>query len=130
MLAIGGSRVYALVPTLPQTVVVTDLALRVKSRFRVPTDVKYRGIVRAGGRTYVFGYREGRIVDPVAGLRESDAVVTRVGTDVRAFKVGDEVYARPRDLRIGTFAEYIAIDQADLASSRAHSRWKSPPRSR
>src|SRR5438105_15794983 len=38
MLAIGGSRVYALVPTLPQTVVVTDLALRVKSRFRVPTD--------------------------------------------------------------------------------------------
>ncbi len=42
-------------------------------------------------------------------------VVTRVGADVRDFKVGDEVYARPRDLRIGTFAEYIAIDQADLA---------------
>src|SRR6059036_1928511 len=41
--------------------------------------------------------------------------VTRVGPDVRAFKVGDEVYARPRDLRIGTFAEYIAIDQADVA---------------
>ncbi len=41
--------------------------------------------------------------------------VTRVGADVRAFKVGDEVYARPRDLRIGTFAEYIAIDQADVA---------------
>lgn len=42
-------------------------------------------------------------------------VVTRVGADVRHFKVGDEVYARPRDLRIGTFAEYIAIDQADVA---------------
>ena len=42
-------------------------------------------------------------------------VVTRVGADVRDYKVGDEVYARPRDLRIGTFAEYIAIDQADLA---------------
>jgi len=41
--------------------------------------------------------------------------VTRVGADVRAFKIGDEVYARPRDLRIGTFAEYIAIDQADVA---------------
>src|SRR5271169_990473 len=32
-------------------------------------------------------------------------VVTQVGPGVRDFKVGDEVYARPRDLRIGTFAE-------------------------
>ncbi len=42
-------------------------------------------------------------------------VVTRVGAEVTDFKPGDEVYARPRDLRIGTFAEYIAIDQADVA---------------
>ena len=42
-------------------------------------------------------------------------VVTQVGAGVRNFKVGDEVYARPRDLRIGTFAEYIAIDQNDVA---------------
>ena len=42
-------------------------------------------------------------------------VVTEVGADVRDFKVGDEVYARPRDLRIGTFAEFIAIDQDDVA---------------
>jgi len=42
-------------------------------------------------------------------------VVTQVGATVRDFKIGDEVYARPRDLRIGTFAEYIAIDQNDVA---------------
>ncbi|GAA4400091.1 NADP-dependent oxidoreductase [Fodinibacter luteus] len=42
-------------------------------------------------------------------------VVTRVGADVRGFTVGDEVYARPRDLRIGTFAELIAIDHDDVA---------------
>ena len=42
-------------------------------------------------------------------------VVTRVGSGVRGFKAGDEVYARPRDLRIGTFAETIAIDAADVA---------------
>jgi NADPH:quinone reductase-like Zn-dependent oxidoreductase len=42
-------------------------------------------------------------------------VVTRVGSAVRDFRVGDEVYARPRDLRIGTFAEYVAIDQDDVA---------------
>ena len=42
-------------------------------------------------------------------------VVTQVGADVRDFKVGDEVYSRPRDLRIGTFAEFIAIDVDDVA---------------
>jgi len=46
-------------------------------------------------------------------------VVTRVGSAVREFRVGDEVYARPRDLRIGTFAEYIAIDQDDVAPKPA-----------
>jgi NADPH:quinone reductase-like Zn-dependent oxidoreductase len=42
-------------------------------------------------------------------------IVTGIGSDVRDFKIGDEVYGRPRDLRIGTFAEYIAVDHADLA---------------
>lgn len=42
-------------------------------------------------------------------------VVTRVGPDVQDYKIGDEVYSRPRDLRIGAFAEYISIDHADLA---------------
>jgi len=46
-------------------------------------------------------------------------VVTRVGSAVRDFQVGDEVYARPRDLRIGTFAAYIAIDQEDVAPKPA-----------
>jgi NADPH:quinone reductase-like Zn-dependent oxidoreductase len=46
-------------------------------------------------------------------------VVTRVGSAVRDFQVSDEVYARPRDLRIGTFAEYIAIDQDDVAPKPA-----------
>ncbi|WCJ64974.1 NADP-dependent oxidoreductase [Agrobacterium tumefaciens] len=41
--------------------------------------------------------------------------VIRVGANVRNFKAGDEVYARPRDLRAGTFAEMIAVDAADLA---------------
>ena len=41
--------------------------------------------------------------------------VLRVGANVRQFKAGDEVYARPRDHRIGTFAELIAVDQADVA---------------
>lgn len=42
-------------------------------------------------------------------------VVITVGSGVKKFKVGDEVYARPADYRIGTFAELIAVNEADLA---------------
>jgi NADPH:quinone reductase-like Zn-dependent oxidoreductase len=42
-------------------------------------------------------------------------IIKQVGSEVRDFRVGDEIYSRPRDLRIGAFAEYIAIDQADIA---------------
>jgi NADPH:quinone reductase-like Zn-dependent oxidoreductase len=42
-------------------------------------------------------------------------IVVRVGPKVRRFKAGDEVYARPRDHRVGTFAEFIAINEADIA---------------
>ena len=41
--------------------------------------------------------------------------VIRVGSKVQRFKAGDEVYARPRDGRVGTFAEYIAMDETDVA---------------
>lgn len=41
--------------------------------------------------------------------------VARVGAKVRRFKAGDEVYARPRDGRVGTFAERISIHEDDLA---------------
>ncbi len=42
-------------------------------------------------------------------------VITKVGADVRGFNVGDEVFARPRDQRIGAFAEQIAVDADDVA---------------
>jgi alcohol dehydrogenase len=42
-------------------------------------------------------------------------VVARVGSAVRRFKPGDEIYARPDQDRIGAFAEQIAIKQDDIA---------------
>lgn len=42
-------------------------------------------------------------------------VVVRVGARVKHFKPGDEVYARPADHRIGTFAKLIAVQEKDLA---------------
>jgi NADPH:quinone reductase-like Zn-dependent oxidoreductase len=41
--------------------------------------------------------------------------VVRVGSKIRKLKPGDDVYARPRDGRIGTFAESIAVNEADVA---------------
>ena len=41
--------------------------------------------------------------------------VVEVGRDVRQFKVGDEVFARVDVAGIGTFAERIAVAEADLA---------------
>ncbi|RDS84135.1 NADP-dependent oxidoreductase [Dyella psychrodurans] len=42
-------------------------------------------------------------------------VVVQVGSRVRQFKVGDEVYSRPPDHRVGTFAEFIAVNENDVA---------------
>jgi len=41
--------------------------------------------------------------------------VVQVGEDVTQFKVGDRIFSRPRNGRIGTFAEFIAIDQSEAA---------------
>ena len=42
-------------------------------------------------------------------------VVVRTGSAVKRFKPGDEVYARPPEDRIGTFAELIAVNENALA---------------
>jgi alcohol dehydrogenase len=41
--------------------------------------------------------------------------VVEVGPRVRRFKPDDEVYARPDKDRIGTFAEFISMNEADVA---------------
>ncbi|GAA0435717.1 NADP-dependent oxidoreductase [Virgibacillus salarius] len=42
-------------------------------------------------------------------------VIAKVGAKVTRFKVGDEIYARPRKNKMGTFAEFIAIHEDDIA---------------
>ena len=46
---------------------------------------------------------------------ELAGVVVRVGSRVAQFKPGDEVYARPDKDRIGTFAEFIAMNEDNVA---------------
>ena len=46
---------------------------------------------------------------------EFAGTVIKIGPTAKRFKLGDEVYARPRDHRIGAFAQFIAVNQADVA---------------
>jgi NADPH:quinone reductase-like Zn-dependent oxidoreductase len=52
---------------------------------------------------------------PIALGEDVAGVVVRVGPRVTRFHPGDEVYACADQDRIGTFAEYIAIDEANVA---------------
>lgn len=42
-------------------------------------------------------------------------VVVKLGRQAKQFKVGDEVYARADDFRIGTFAKFIPVKECSLA---------------
>jgi NADPH:quinone reductase-like Zn-dependent oxidoreductase len=87
-----------------------DVLVKVRAASVNPLDK----MVRDGEFKRLLKYRTPFVLGhDVAGM------VTRVGSAVRHLQVGDEVYARPRDLRIGTFAEYIAIDQDDVAPKPA-----------
>jgi NADPH:quinone reductase-like Zn-dependent oxidoreductase len=46
---------------------------------------------------------------------DAAGIVIKVGSKVSKFKIGDAVYARPADHRIGTFAELISIHENDVA---------------
>jgi len=66
--------------------------------------------IRSGEFKLLLPYRLPLILgNDVAG------VVLSVGTRVRKFKPGDEVYARPDKDRIGTFAELISIKEDSVA---------------
>src|SRR5690242_9676305 len=66
--------------------------------------------IRSGEFKLILPYRL-----PIILGHDVAGVVLRVGSRVRGFKPGDEVYARPADGRIGAFAECIAINEADVA---------------
>lgn len=41
--------------------------------------------------------------------------IVAIGDKVKKFKVGDSVYGRPQKNRIGTFAEYLAVNESTIA---------------
>lgn len=83
-----------------------DVMVEIHAASVNPLDAK----IRDGEFKLILPYRLPLILgNDVAG------VVVRLGSSVRGFKPGDEVYARPAQDRIGTFAEFIAMNEADVA---------------
>ena len=66
--------------------------------------------IRDGEFKLVLPYRP-----PLVLGHDVAGVVVKAGPQVRQFKVGDEVYARPDDFRIGTFAEFVPVKEASIA---------------
>jgi NADPH:quinone reductase-like Zn-dependent oxidoreductase len=66
--------------------------------------------IRDGEFKFLLAYKE-----PFTLRHDQAGVVTRVGSAVTRLTVGGQVYGRPRDHRIGTFAERIAVHEDDLA---------------
>ncbi|OUL80975.1 NADP-dependent oxidoreductase, partial [Paraburkholderia hospita] len=83
-----------------------DVLIQIHAAGVNPLDSK----IRDGAFKLILPYRLPLILgNDLAG------VVARVGSRVRRFRPGDEVYARPPKDRIGTFAEFIAIKEDAVA---------------
>lgn len=84
----------------------TDVLVEIHAASVNPIDVK----IRSGEFKLVLPFKL-----PIALGSDLAGVVVEVGRKVTAFKPGDEVYGRPDSSVIGTFAEYVAVAEADLA---------------
>jgi len=87
-----------------------DVLVEIHAAALNPVDTK----IKSGEFKLVLAYKP-----PFVLGHDMAGVVLAVGSAVRRFATGDEVYARPRDLRIGTLAQRIAVAEDDLATKPA-----------
>jgi len=83
-----------------------DVLVRVIAASVNPVDYK----LRSGGQRNIVRYR----LPWILGL-DASGVVEAVGAEVTRFRPGDEVWSSPRHNRPGTYAEYICIDEQEVA---------------
>ncbi|MEE5114679.1 NADP-dependent oxidoreductase [Pseudomonas alliivorans] len=89
----------------------TDVLIQIHAAGVNMLDVK----IRNGEFKPILPYRLPLVLgNDVAG------VVVAVGPDVKGFKPGDEVYARPEQERMGSFAELICLHEESVALKPAH----------
>jgi alcohol dehydrogenase len=52
---------------------------------------------------------------PLVLGNDFSGTVVEKGKNVTKFSIGDEVYGKPRSEKMGTFTEYIALNEAEIA---------------
>jgi NADPH:quinone reductase-like Zn-dependent oxidoreductase len=88
-----------------------DVLVEVEAAGLNPLDSK----IRDGAFKPILPYKP-----PLVLGHELAGTVVAIGANVRRVKVGDAIYARPRDGQIGAFAERITVKEADLAPKPAN----------
>lgn len=88
-----------------------DVLVKVAAASINPIDLK----TRDGHLKMLLKYRM-----PLILGSDFSGTVAQVGKSVVAFHVGDQVYGRVHKNRIGTFAEYVGVDQGDIAIKPAN----------
>jgi NADPH:quinone reductase-like Zn-dependent oxidoreductase len=83
-----------------------ELLVKVHASSVNPLDIK----LAAGEFKSILPYRT-----PFTSGHDLAGIVEQVGESVSHFRPGDAVFGRPRDGQIGTFAEFIAVNEADVA---------------
>jgi NADPH:quinone reductase-like Zn-dependent oxidoreductase len=102
-----GKKVTGRIGDAPQpTLRDDDVLIRVHAASVNALDTK----IRTGEFKLILPYRL-----PLVLGNDLAGTVVKVGAGVHHFKPGDEVYARPDDDRIGTFAEFIAVNASSVA---------------
>lgn len=84
----------------------TDVLVEIHAASVNPIDYK----IRSGEFKLILPFKL-----PVALGSDLAGIVVEVGAKVKAFKPGDEVFAQTGTSAIGTFAEYAAVAEANLA---------------
>lgn len=102
----GGPEVMELRDVPEPPMAARDVLVEVRAASLNPVDFK----IREGQLKAVLKYRL-----PLTMGNDLSGVVKEAGRSNNRFKPGDKVYARVNKNRIGTFAEYIAVDRADVA---------------
>lgn len=83
-----------------------DVLVKIVAASINPIDIK----TKDGGLKMLLSYDM-----PMIMGSDFAGIVTAVGEKVTNYSVGDAVYGRVQKNRIGTFAEYISVDQGDIA---------------
>lgn len=83
-----------------------DVLVKIVAASINPIDLK----TKDGGLKILLKYKM-----PLIMGSDFAGIITEVGTNVSNYQVGDAVYGRVQKDRIGTFAEYITVDQGDIA---------------